>query len=293
MAIVSAKEFIQAARENGYAVGGFNTNNLEWTQAILRAAEAKKAPILIQTSIGAEKYMGGYKTVFNLINNLCNFMGITVPIAIHLDHGDYEAAKEVIEIGYTSLMFDGSHLPTEENFKKTREIVKLAHAKGMSVEAEVGSIGGEEDGVVGEGELAPIDDAVEMIKTGVDFLAAGIGNIHGTYPKNWKGLHLDHLKKLSEAVDKIAGYKFPIVLHGGSCIPDDQIREAIKYGVAKVNVNTEVQLAFHQATREFVLSNEDLKGKNYDPRKFLKPGVNAIQSAVEERIDVFDSANKA
>jgi fructose-bisphosphate aldolase class II len=190
-------------------------------------------------------------------------------------------------------MFDGSHLPIEENLEKTRKIVKLAHAKGISVEAEVGSIGGEEDGIVGEGELAPIDDAVEMVKVGVDFLAAGIGNIHGQYPKNWKGIHLDHLRKLSEAVKKGAGYKFPIVLHGGSGIPDDQIREAIKYGVAKVNVNTEAQLAFHQATREFVLSDEDLKGKNYDPRKFLKPGVDAIQGAVKERIDVFGSTNKA
>jgi fructose-bisphosphate aldolase class II len=293
MAIVSAEKFIQAARKNGYAVGGFNTNNLEWTQAILRAAEAKKAPVLIQTSMGAGKYMGGYKTVCNLIHDLHDYMGITVPVAIHLDHGDYKAAKEVIEVGYTSLMFDGSHLPVDENLEKTKEIVELAHAKGMSVEAEVGSIGGEEDGIVGEGELAPIDDAVEMVKTGIDFLAAGIGNIHGPYPDNWKGLHLEHLKKLGEAVDQAAGRKFPIVLHGGSGIPDNQVKEAIQYGVAKVNVNTEAQLAFHQATREFVLSNEDLKGKNYDPRKFLKPGVDAIQGAVEERIDVFGSTNKA
>jgi fructose-bisphosphate aldolase class II len=292
MAIVSAEKFIQAARENGYAVGGFNTNNLEWTQAILRAAEAKKAPVLIQTSMGAGKYMGGYKTACDLIHNLYDYMGITVPVAIHLDHGHYEDAKEVIEVGYTSIMFDGSHLPVEENLEKTREIVALAHSKGISVEAEVGSIGGEEDGIVGEGELAPIDDAVEMVKTGIDFLAAGIGNIHGPYPDNWKGLHLEHLKKLGEAVDAAAGRKFPIVLHGGSGIPDDQVKEAIHYGVAKVNVNTEAQLEFHRATREFVLSNEDLKGKNYDPRKFLKPGVDAIQGAVEDRIDVFGSVNK-
>ncbi|MDR0614671.1 MAG: fructose-bisphosphate aldolase [Lactobacillales bacterium] len=293
MAIVSAEKFIQAARENGYAVGGFNTNNLEWTQAILRAAEAKKAPVLIQTSMGAGKYMGGYKTVFNLIHDLHDYMNITVPVAIHLDHGDYEAAKEVIEVGYTSLMFDGSHLPVEENLEKTKEIVALAHAKGISVEAEVGSIGGEEDGIVGEGELAPIDDAIKMVETGIDFLAAGIGNIHGPYPENWKGLHLDHLKKLGEAVDAVAGRKFPIVLHGGSGIPDDQVKEAIQYGVSKINVNTEAQLVFHQATRDFVLSNKDLEGKNYDPRKFLKPGVAAIQGAVEERIDVFGSTNKA
>jgi fructose-bisphosphate aldolase class II len=293
MAIVSAKEFVQAARDNGYAVGGFNTNNLEWTEAILRAAEEKKAPILIQTSMGAGKYMGGYKTALNLIHNLYDFMKITVPVAIHLDHGDYEAAKEVIEIGYTSLMFDGSDLPIDENLEKTKEIVALAHAKGMSVEAEVGSIGGEEDGIVGEGELAPIDEAVSMAQTGIDFLAAGIGNIHGPYPDNWKGLHLDHLEKINTALMEATGRKFPIVLHGGSGIPDDQIKSAIKNGVAKVNVNTEAQLAFHQAVREFVLSNKDLEGKNYDPRKFLKPGVDAIQGAVEERIDVFGSANKA
>jgi len=293
MAIVSAKEFIKVARENGYAIGGFNTNNMEWTQAILRAAQARRAPILIQTSMGAGKYMGGYKTAANLIKDLCDYLKITVPIAVHLDHGNYEAAKEVIKLGYTSLMFDGSDLPIEENLEKTSEIVKLAHAEGMSVEAEVGSIGGEEDGIVGEGELAPIEDAVEMVKTGIDFLAAGIGNIHGPYPDDWTGLHLDHLEKLNEALKKTTGGNFPIVLHGGSGIPDGQIQEAIKNGVAKVNVNTEAQLAFHKATRDFVLSNEDLKGKNYDPRKFLKPGVDAIQSAVEERINVFGSANKA
>jgi fructose-bisphosphate aldolase class II len=298
MAIVSAEKFVQAARDNGYAVGGFNTNNLEWTQAILRAAEAKQAPILIQTSMGAGKYMGGYKTAMNIIKDLVEYMNITVPIAIHLDHGHYEDAKEVIEIGYTSLMFDGSHLPIEENLEKTKEIVELAHAKGISVEAEVGTIGGEEDGIIGAGELAPIEDAVAMVKTGIDFLAAGIGNIHGPYPDNWTGLDLDHLKELAAAVDEAAGRKFPIVLHGGSGIPDDQIRAAIKLGVAKVNVNTESQIAFANATREFSRGYDaDEKGyfakKLFDPRKFLKPGIDAVQGAVEERIDVFGSEGKA
>lgn len=299
MAIVSAEEFVKAARENGYAVGGFNTNNLEWTQAILRAAQAKNAPILIQTSMGAGKYMGGYKTAYNLIVNLVESMNITVPVAIHLDHGHYDDALECIEVGYTSIMFDGSHLSIEENLEKTREIVKLAHAKGISVEAEVGTIGGEEDGIVGRGELAPIEDAVAMVKTGIDFLAAGIGNIHGPYPENWEGLDLDHLKKLNEAVTEAnGGEAFPIVLHGGSGIPDDQIRAAIKLGVAKVNVNTESQIAFTNATREFARDYEAneaeyFKKKLFDPRKFLKPGIDAVQGAVEERIDVFGSEGKA
>jgi fructose-bisphosphate aldolase class II len=293
MPIVSAEKFVQAARDNGYAVGGFNTNNLEWTQAILRAAEAKQAPVLIQTSMGAGKYMGGYRTAKAIIETLVESMGITVPVAIHLDHGHFEDAKECIEVGYTSLMFDGSHLPIEENLKLTKEIVELAHAKGISVEAEVGTIGGEEDGIVGKGELAPVEDAKAMVETGIDFLAAGIGNIHGPYPENWEGLDLDHLKKLTDAVPG-----FPIVLHGGSGIPDAQIQEAIKLGVAKVNVNTECQIAFANATRQFARdydANEAEydKKKLFDPRKFLAPGVAAIQAAVEERIDVFGSANKA
>ncbi|HER4660504.1 TPA: fructose-bisphosphate aldolase [Streptococcus pyogenes NGAS428] len=293
MAIVSAEKFVQAARENGYAVGGFNTNNLEWTQAILRAAEAKQAPVLIQTSMGAAKYMGGYKVCQSLITNLVESMGITVPVAIHLDHGHYEDALECIEVGYTSIMFDGSHLPVEENLAKTAEVVKIAHAKGVSVEAEVGTIGGEEDGIIGKGELAPIEDAKAMVETGIDFLAAGIGNIHGPYPENWEGLALDHLEKLAAAVPG-----FPIVLHGGSGIPDDQIKEAIRLGVAKVNVNTESQIAFSNATREFARNYEaneaEYDGKKlFDPRKFLAPGMKAVQGAVEERIDVFGSANKA
>ena len=293
MAIVSAEKFVQAARDNGYAVGGFNTNNLEWTQAILRAAEAKKAPVLIQTSMGAAKYMGGYKVARNLIANLVESMGITVPVAIHLDHGHYEDALECIEVGYTSIMFDGSHLPVEENLKLAKDVVEKAHAKGISVEAEVGTIGGEEDGIIGKGELAPIEDAKAMVETGIDFLAAGIGNIHGPYPANWKGLHLDHLQKLTEAVPG-----FPIVLHGGSGIPDEQIQAAIKLGVAKVNVNTECQIAFANATRKFARDYEANeaeydKKKLFDPRKFLADGVKAIQASVEERIDVFGSEGKA
>ena len=293
MAIVSAEKFVQAARDNGYAVGGFNTNNLEWTQAILRAAEAKKAPVLIQTSMGAAKYMGGYKVARNLIANLVESMGITVPVAIHLDHGHYEDALECIRVGYTSVMFDGSHLPVEENLKLAKEVVEKAHAKGISVEAEVGTIGGEEDGIIGKGELAPIEDAKAMVETGIDFLAAGIGNIHGPYPANWEGLDLDHLQKLTEALPG-----FPIVLHGGSGIPDEQIQAAIKLGVAKVNVNTECQIAFANATRKFARDYEANeaeydKKKLFDPRKFLADGVKAIQASVEERIDVFGSEGKA
>ena len=293
MAIVSAEKFVQAARDNGYAVGGFNTNNLEWTQAILRAAEAKKAPVLIQTSMGAAKYMGGYKVARNMIANLVESMGITVPVAIHLDHGHYDDALECIEAGYTSIMFDGSHLPVEENLKLAKDVVEKAHAKGISVEAEVGTIGGEEDGIIGDGELAPIEDAKAMVETGIDFLAAGIGNIHGPYPANWEGLDLDHLQKLTEALPG-----FPIVLHGGSGIPDEQIQAAIKLGVAKVNVNTECQIAFANATRKFARDYEANeaeydKKKLFDPRKFLADGVKAIQASVEERIDVFGSEGKA
>ena len=293
MPVVSGAEFLKAARKGGYAVGGYNTNNLEWTQAILEAAEAKKAPVLIQTSMGAAKYMGGYKVAKDMITNLVDSMNITVPVAIHLDHGDYEAALECIEVGYTSIMFDGSHLPFEENLKLAKDVVEKAHAKGISVECEVGSIGGEEDGIIGDGELAPIEDAKAMVETGIDFLAAGIGNIHGPYPANWKGLHLDHLQKLTEAVPG-----FPIVLHGGSGIPDEQIQAAIKLGVAKVNVNTECQIAFANATRKFARDYEANeaeydKKKLFDPRKFLADGVKAIQASVEERIDVFGSEGKA
>ncbi|MEX0380014.1 class II fructose-bisphosphate aldolase [Leuconostoc sp. MS02] len=289
MTIVSGMKMIQHARSNGYAVGAFNTNNLEWTQAILRVAESKQAPTIIGASMGAIKYMGGFKTVANLIRDLDDDMNISVPIAIHLDHGDYQAAKAAIAANFTSVMFDGSHLPLKENLAKTREIVQLAHEKGISVEAEVGSIGGEEDGIIGSGEIAPIADAVAMVNTNIDFLAAGIGNIHGAYPTDWPGLQLNHLHKLTDAINDAIGYDFPVVLHGGSGVPDKQIREAITMGVAKVNVNTEAQLAFHQALRDFILTDQDLQGKNYDPRKLLAPGVKAIENALSDRIDVFGS----
>lgn len=289
MTIVSGKDILQPARENGYAVGAFNTNNLEWTQAILRAAQAANSPVLIAVSMGAAKYMGGYQTVRDLIVNLDDALHITVPVAIHLDHGDFEAAKAAITAGFTSVMFDGSDLGIADNLAKTREIVALAHAVGISVEAEVGSIGGEEDGIVGSGEIAPIIDAVAMVETGIDFLAAGIGNMHGKYPESWQGLNLPHLKTLAQAVNEASQQDVPLVLHGGSGVPDEQIQEAISYGVAKVNVNTEAQLAFHQATRDFILSDQDLIGKNYDPRKLLAPGVQAIEVALAERIRIFGS----
>ncbi|WP_373759289.1 class II fructose-1,6-bisphosphate aldolase [Weissella soli] len=292
MTIVSGAKMIQTAREHGYAIGAFNTNNLEWTQAILRAAQAQQAPVLVAVSMGAIKYMGGAKVVADLVRNLDYGLNITVPVAIHLDHGSYEMAKEAMAAGFTSIMFDGSDLPIAENILKTKELVSWAHGRGIAIEAEVGSIGGEEDGIVGAGEIASIDEAKAMTAVGVDYLAAGIDNIHGQYPANWTGLKLAHLQALGAAIDEVRGRPMPIVLHGGSGVPDEQIQEAITYGVAKVNVNTEAQLAFHQAVRDFVLSDEDLVGKNYDPRKFLKPGVDAIQAAVEERIAVFGSAGK-
>lgn len=292
MTIQNAKQMMQQAQKGHYALGAFNTNNLEWTQAILRRAQENQAPTILAVSMGAVQYMGGFKVVANLVRNLDEALEITVPIAIHLDHGTYEGAKQAIEAGFTSVMFDGSALPLAENLAKTKEIVARAQAANVSVEAEVGSIGGEEDGVVGEGELAAIDDAVLMTETGIDFLAAGIGNIHGIYPQNWRGLHLDHLEQLSAAVTTARGQAMPIVLHGASGIPDDQIQAAIQLGVAKVNVNTELQLAFHNATRQFVETDQDLIGKNYDPRKFLKPGVTAIEQALDERIAVFGNANR-
>lgn len=293
MTIVSGQAVVQTAREQGYAVGAFNTNNLEWTQAILRVAQAKQAPTMIAVSMGAINYMGGYQTVAQLIRHLDAALNITVPIAIHLDHGDFEAAKAAIKAGFTSVMFDGSHLPLAENLAKTREIVALAHAQGIAVEAEVGSIGGEEDGIIGTGEIAPVADAIAMMATQIDFIAAGIGNIHGRYPANWQGLNLEHLQKLTTTLDQLTDRQVPFVLHGGSGVPDDQIQTAIRLGVAKVNVNTEAQLAFHQAIREFILSDQDLIGKNYDPRKLLAPGVMAIEASLAERLTVFGAPFKA
>ena len=291
--LVSATEMLQKAKAGHYAVGQFNINNLEWTKAILTTAQELNSPVILGVSEGAGKYMTGYKTVVGMVNGMMEELGITVPVALHLDHGSYEGCLKCVEAGFSSIMFDGSHYPIDENVEKTKELVKIAHEHGMSIEAEVGSIGGEEDGIVGDGELAPIEDAKAMVATGVDFLAAGIGNIHGPYPENWSGLHLDHLQKLTEAVPN-----FPIVLHGGSGIPDDQIQAAIKLGVAKVNVNTECQIAFANATRKFVAEYEANeaeydKKKLFDPRKFLKPGFDAITVAVEERIDVFGSEGKA
>ena len=288
MAIVSAEKFVQAARDNGYAVGGFNTNNLEWTQAILRAAEAKQAPVLIQTSMGAAKYMGGYKLCKVLIEELVESMGITVPVAIHLDHGHYNDALECIRVGYTSVMFDGSHLPVEENLKLAKDVVEKAHAKGISVEAEVGTIGGEEDGIIGDGELAPIEDAKAMVATGIDFLAAGIGNIHGKYPENWQGLSFETL----DAIQQLTG-DMPLVLHGGTGIPADMIKKAIDLGVSKINVNTECQLSFAAATRKYIEEGKDLQGKGFDPRKLLAPGTEAIKATVKEKMELFGSVGKA
>ena len=245
--LVSAKEMLEKARDGKYAVGQFNINNLEWTKSILLTAQEMNSPVILGVSCGAGKYMTGFKTVASMVSAMIDDLKITIPVALHLDHGTYEACFDCIDAGFSSIMFDGSHLPVEENLKLAKEVVEKAHAKGISVEAEVGTIGGEEDGIVGKGELAPIEDAKAMVATGIDFLAAGIGNIHGPYPANWEGLDLDHLKKLTEALPG-----FPIVLHGGSGIPDDQIQAAIKLGVAKVNVNTECQIAFANATRQFV-----------------------------------------
>ena len=291
--LVSAKEMLDKAVAGHYAVGQFNINNLEWTKSILLTAEELKSPVILGVSEGAGKYMTGFKTVAAMVKAMMEELNITVPVALHLDHGTYEGCKKCIDAGFSSIMFDGSKYPIEENVAKTKELIEVCNKKGISLEAEVGSIGGEEDGIIGDGELAPIEDAKAMVATGIDFLAAGIGNIHGPYPANWKGLHLDHLQKLTEAVPN-----FPIVLHGGSGIPDDQIQAAIKLGVAKVNVNTECQIAFANATRKFVAEYEANeaeydKKKLFDPRKFLKPGFEAITEAVEERIDVFGSANKA
>lgn len=281
MSFVNAVDMTQDAYKNHYAIGAFNTNNLEWTRCILKGAQDTNTPVIIQVSMGAAKYMGGYKLVMDLVADEMESMNITVPVVMHLDHGNYEAAKECIEGGYSSVMFDGHDLPFAENLEKTKEIVKLAHAKGISVEAEVGSIGGEEDGIIGEGELADVEEAKTLAATGIDILAAGIGNIHGKYPENWTGLHFDRLQEISEAV------KMPLVLHGGSGIPKDQIVKAVELGISKVNVNTENQVAFANATRAYIESGADQIGKGYDPRKLLAPGKKAIVDVVTSRIGWF------
>ncbi|KZT86168.1 Fructose-bisphosphate aldolase class II [Lactiplantibacillus plantarum] len=281
MSFVNAVDMTQDAYKNHYAIGAFNTNNLEWTRCILKGAQDTNTPVIIQVSMGAAKYMGGYKLVMDLVADEMESMNITVPVVMHLDHGNYEAAKECIEVGYSSVMFDGHDLPFAENLEKTKEIVKLAHTKGISVEAEVGSIGGEEDGIIGEGELADVEEAKTLAATGIDILAAGIGNIHGKYPENWTGLHFDRLQEISEAV------KMPLVLHGGSGIPKDQIVKAVELGISKVNVNTENQVAFANATRAYIESGADQIGKGYDPRKLLAPGKKAIVDVVTSRIGWF------
>ena len=288
MVMVSATEMIKKAHEGHYAIGAFNTNNLEWTKCILAAAEEAKAPVMIQSSEGAAKYMGGYKMVVDLVRDLHDSMGITVPVALHLDHGTYEGAKACIEAGFTSVMFDGSHFDFEENMAKSKEIIELAHSKGVSVECEVGGIGGTEDGVTSNGELADPNECAQVAALGVDFLAAGIGNIHGKYPENWAGLNFERLDEINKAVDGK-----PLVLHGGSGIPFDQVSKAISMGVSKINVNTELQLVFADATRKYIEAGKDLEGKGYDPRKLLKPGADAIIAKTIELIKAFGSDNKA
>lgn len=285
--LVNAKEMLDKAYESGYAIAHFNTNNLEWTRAILEACEEKQTAVIIASSEGAVKYMGGFNTVAALVKTMHDDLGITVPVALHLDHGTYEGAKKAVEAGYTSVMFDGSSLPLEENLEKTREIVELAHSKDISVEGEVGGIGGEEDGVTSAGELADVNECKQLASCGIDFIAAGIGNIHGVYPADWQGLNFNRLQEVSDAVN------MPIVLHGGTGIPEDQIKKAIELGVSKINVNTECQLAFAKATREYVEAGKDKEGKGFDPRKLLAPGTQAIKEVVYQKLDMFGSEGSA
>ena len=286
--LVSAKEMIEKAHEGHYAIGAFNTNNLEWTKCILQAAEESKSPVIIQASEGAAKYMGGYKMVADMVKDLHDSMKITVPVALHLDHGTYDGAKACIEAGFTSVMFDGSHYPIEENVEKSKEIIELAHSKGVSVECEVGGIGGVEDGVASNGELADPKECALVAGLGVDFLACGIGNIHGKYPANWAGLNFERLDEINTAVEGK-----PLVLHGGSGIPFEQTSKAITLGVSKINVNTELQLVFAAATRAYIEAGKDQEGKGYDPRKLLKPGAEAIVAKTKELMVAFGSAGKA
>ena len=288
MALVSAKEMLQKAKAGHYAVGQFNINNLEWTKAILLTAEECKSPVILGVSEGAGKYMTGYKTVVGMVNGMLEELNITVPVALHLDHGSYEGAKKCIEAGFSSIMFDGSHLPFEENVAKTKELVAICNEKGMSIEAEVGSIGGEEDGVVGMGECADPQECKAIADLGVTMLAAGIGNIHGKYPENWAGLQFDVL----DDIQKLTG-EMPLVLHGGTGIPEDMIKKAISLGVSKINVNTECQISFAEATRKYIEAGKDLEGKGFDPRKLLAPGAEAIKATVKEKMEIFGSIGKA
>ena len=286
--LVSAKEMLDKAKAGHYAVGHFNINNLEWAKAVLLTAQELKSPVILGVSEGAGKYMTGFKTVAAMVKAMDEELGITVPVALHLDHGTYEGCYKCIKAGFTSIMFDGSHYSIEENIEKTKELVAVAHRLGLSIEAEVGSIGGEEDGVIGMGECADPKECKSIADLGVDFLAAGIGNIHGKYPANWKGLSFETLA----AVQELTG-ELPLVLHGGTGIPADQIKKAIDLGVSKINVNTECQLAFADATRKYIEAGKDLEGKGFDPRKLLAPGAEAIKATVKEKMELFGSVGKA
>ena len=286
--LVSAKEMLTKAKAGKYAVGQFNINNLEWTKAILLTAQEQNSPVILGVSEGAGKYMCGFKTVADMVKAMIDELGITVPVALHLDHGSYEGAKKCIEAGFSSVMFDGSHYPIEENIEKTKELVATCDKLGLSLEAEVGSIGGEEDGVVGAGECADPNECKMIADLGITMLAAGIGNIHGKYPENWAGLSFDTL----DAIQQLTG-DMPLVLHGGTGIPADMIQKAISLGVSKINVNTECQLAFADATRKYIEGGKDLQGKGFDPRKLLAPGFEAIKATVKEKMELFGSVGKA
>ena len=286
--LVSAKEMLEKARAGKYAVGQFNINNLEWTKSILLTAQELNSPVILGVSEGAGKYMTGFKTVAAMVSAMIDELNITIPVALHLDHGTYEGCYKCIKAGFSSIMFDGSHYPIEENIEKTKELVKIAHAMGLSLEAEVGSIGGDEDGVVGMGECADPKECKAIADLGIDFLAAGIGNIHGKYPANWQGLNFEVLENVKKEVGDM-----PLVLHGGTGIPADMIKKAISLGVAKINVNTECQLSFAAATREYIEAGKDLQGKGFDPRKLLAPGAEAIKATVKEKMELFGSVGKA
>ena len=286
--LVSAEDMLKKAKAGKYAVGQFNINNLEWTKAILLTAQELNSPVILGVSEGAGKYMAGYKTVVGMVNGMLEELNITVPVALHLDHGSYDGCLKCIEAGFSSIMFDGSHYPIAENVEKTKELVKMAADHGMSLEAEVGSIGGEEDGVIGKGECADPNECKAIADLGVTMLAAGIGNIHGKYPENWEGLSFETL----DAVQQLTG-EMPLVLHGGTGIPEDMIKKAISLGVAKINVNTECQLSFAAATRKYVEEGKDLQGKGFDPRKLLAPGFEAIKATVKEKMELFGSVGKA
>ncbi|WP_455259791.1 class II fructose-1,6-bisphosphate aldolase [Ruminococcus sp.] len=288
MPLVNAKEMLTKAKAGHYAVGQFNINNLEWTKSILLTAQELNSPVILGVSEGAGKYMCGYKTVVGMVNGMLEELNITVPVALHLDHGSYEGAKACIKAGFSSIMFDGSHYPIEENIAKTKELVAACNILGLSLEAEVGSIGGEEDGVIGMGECADPKECKMVADLGVTMLAAGIGNIHGKYPANWKGLSFETL----DAIQQLTG-DMPLVLHGGTGIPADMIKKAISLGVSKINVNTECQLAFADATRKYVEAGKDLEGKGFDPRKLLAPGAEAIKATVKEKMELFGSVDKA